>query len=265
MVGTRRASEHGLAVSRFFARQFASRGLAVVSGLALGVDAASHRGALDAAGRTIGIVGSGIDDASLYPRANLRLAREILKCGGLMISENPPGTKPQNWDFPKRNRLIAALSAATVVVEAPIKSGALITAKSALELGREVYAVPADALRESAAGSNGLIADGAAPLLSAERLVEDCFPGLAKAKKPFSAYEPAGAEEAAILKELAKRPLHTDDLADAAGLPVPVIQSILTALELKGAVNAMGNMRWTMAAAPQNPDPENGRAKRADN
>jgi len=245
VVGTRRASEHALSASRSFARAFGEAGLCVVSGLAFGVDACSHRGALDAKAKTIAVVGSGVDDASLYPRANLRLAREILERGGLIVSENPSGTKPANWDFPKRNRVIAALAAATVVVEAPVKSGALITAKFALELGREVYVCPADALRESARGSNGLLKDGASPLLDADDLVSAVFPGLGTgARFDREALKPHNQEEAALLACLASGPKHVDDLVSASRIPAAAAQAALSGLELRGLVASLGNMRW---------------------
>ena len=139
---------------------------AVVSGLAYGIDAAAHRGALDAKGKTIAVVGSGIDDASIYPRSNFRLAKELLASGGLIISGKSGRHQAAELGFSQKESRYpyAALARATVVVEAPEKSGALITAKYALELGREVYAVPADALKESARGSNRLIGSGATPL-----------------------------------------------------------------------------------------------------
>lgn len=231
--------------SRTFSRAFAQAGLAVVSGLAFGVDAVSHRGALDARGKTIAVIGSGVDDASIYPRANFRLAKEILTSGGLLVSENPPGTKPQNWDFPKRNRIIAALARATVVVEAPVKSGALITAKYALELGREVYAVPADALRASARGSNGLLADGAVPLLDPETLIQAVFPGQIPASGVDpKTFEPHNQETVALLAALKNGALHVDDLIAATKIPAPIVHATLTNLELQGLVSSLGSMRW---------------------
>jgi DNA processing protein len=247
MVGTRHASEHGLTAARSFSRAFAAAGIAVTSGLAFGVDAASHRGALDGGGKTIAVVGSGIDDDSLYPRANLRLALDILSGGGLILSENPPGTKPQNWDFPKRNRLIAALARATVAVEAPQKSGALITVKYALELGREVYAVPGDALRASSRGSNELIASGATPLLDPDRLIEAVFPGQSrKSRTPAENFRPGSEEEALILGILRQGSAHADELAQKAGIKAQAANAALTSLELRGAVTALGNMRWCL-------------------
>jgi DNA processing protein len=243
IVGTRTHSEHGGHAAHQFAGAFARAGLAVVSGLAFGIDAAAHEGALDARGATIAVLGSGVDDASLFPRGHLGLARRLLAGNGLIVSENPPGTKPAKWDFPKRNRIIAALSRATVVVEAPEKSGALITAKFALELGRDLYAVPADALRESARGSNRLIAFGAPPLIDPEELIRTftdapVFDG--KAARPHN------QDEAAILGALTAGPRHIDEVTELAKLPAHTVLATLSALELRGAVHALGNMRWTL-------------------
>lgn len=242
VVGTRRASEHALAVAGDFSETFARAGLVVVSGLAFGVDASSHEGALAAGGLTVAVLGSGVDDASVYPRANFPLARRILETGGAVVSENPPGTKPRDWDFPKRNRLIAALGAATVVVEAPEKSGSIITAKYALELGRDVYAVPADALRESAYGSNRLIADGAIPLLNPGELIENLLGE--NLKIDAARIEPHNQNEALLLNALKNSSGHADELAELTGLPAASVLSGLTALELRGAVVALGAMRY---------------------
>ena len=248
VVGTRKASEHGLAAARAYARALAQSGICIVSGLAYGVDAAAHRGALDAKSKTIAVVGSGIDDLALYPRANLRLGQEILANGGLIISENPEGTKPQTWDFIKRNRLIAALARATVVVEAPVKSGALTTAKYALELGREVYAVPGDALRENTKGSNGLIASGASPLIDPQELIQTIFPAKKKrGKTDQSLIKPQNPEEAAVLRALASGTRHVDELVAETKLSAESAQAALTALELRGVIASLGNMRYGLA------------------
>jgi DNA processing protein len=239
MVGTRRASTNGLAVARNYAHTFASHGIAVVSGLAIGIDAASHTGAIDANGPTIAVLGSGVDDDSLYPRANLGLARRLLSAGGLILSENPPGTHPQNFHFPMRNRVIAALSRATVVVEAPLKSGALITAKYALEIGRDVYAVPADVTRESAYGSNKLIAFGAPPLLDPNELVETIT---GETGFDANAARPQNPNEQILLSVLTAAPMHVDDLTAASKLTTATVQATLTALELRGAIVSHGNM-----------------------
>lgn len=166
----------------------------------------------------------------------------------MIISENPPGTHPQNWDFPKRNRIIAALARATIVIEAPIKSGALITAKYALEMGREVFVVPADALRVSAKGSNGLLVSGATPLLDPQELIAAVFPGLKENQKtlPIS-IKSENPDEAAIIKVLTTGSKHVDDIVTIAKLPTPVVQATLSTLELRGIVLALPGMRYSLA------------------
>lgn len=195
---------------------------------------------------TIAVVGSGIDDETLYPRANLRLGQEILKSGGLIISENPAGYKPQPWDFVKRNRLVAALARATVVIEAPIKSGALITAKYALEMGRDVYAVPGDALRENTKGSNGLIKDGATPLIDPQELIQAVFPSKERRRSDPGLLKPQNPEEGAIIKALSSGTKHVDELVAATKLSSETAQATLTGLELRGVIASLGNMRYSL-------------------
>ena len=202
---------------------------------------------MDAKGKTVAVVGSGIDDAALYPRANLRLGQEILASGGLIISENPPGTQPQTWDFIKRNRLIAALARTTIVVEAPVKSGALSTAKYALELGREVYAVPGDALRENTKGSNGLIASGAIPLIDPQELIQAIFPAKKARRGDPNLIKPHNNEEAMIIKALSLGTRHVDELVAETKLSAETAQAALAALEIRGVIASLGNMRYALA------------------
>ena len=202
---------------------------------------------MDAKGKTVAVVGSGIDDAALYPRANLRLGQEILATGGLIISENPPGTQPQTWDFIKRNRLIAALARTTIVVEAPVKSGALSTAKYALELGREVYAVPGDALRENTKGSNGLIASGAIPLIDPQELIQAIFPAKKARRGDQNLIKPHNNEEAMIIKALSRGTRHVDELVAETKLSAETAQAALAALEIRGVIASLGNMRYALA------------------
>ena len=202
---------------------------------------------MDAKGKTVAVVGSGIDDAALYPRANLRLGQEILATGGLIISENPPGTQPQTWDFIKRNRLIAALARTTIVVEAPVKSGALSTAKYALELGREVYAVPGDALRENTKGSNGLIASGAIPLIDPQELIQAIFPAKKARRGDPNLIKPHNNEEAMIIKALSLGTRHVDELVAETKLSAETAQAALAALEIRGVIASLGNMRYALA------------------
>ena len=169
IVGARACSAYGRQIARSLGRELAAAGLVVVSGLARGVDSEAHRGALEAAGTTVAVLGCGIDRD--YPAANRELARQIAATG-LVVSEYAPGVEPAPWRFPARNRIVAGLCAATVVVEARERSGALITADFALEEGREVFAVPGEITSALSAGSNALLRLGATPLTRAEDVLE---------------------------------------------------------------------------------------------
>jgi DNA processing protein len=170
IVGARACSAYGAEVARMFAREATTAGAVVVSGLARGVDAAAHRGALDADGATVAVLGCGIDRD--YPAAHAQLAREIVATGGLVVSEYEPGVEPAPWRFPARNRIIAGLAAATVVVEARERSGALITADFALEEGREVLAVPGEITSALSSGTNALLRLGATPATCGDDVLE---------------------------------------------------------------------------------------------
>jgi len=163
IVGTRRATSYGKDIAFKIAETLAQEGVIIVSGLALGIDSAAHEGALAAGGKTWAVLGSGIEN--IWPRSNLKLAGRILESGGALISEYPPGTKAQFFTFPQRNRIVAGLSKLVIVVEAPEKSGALITARLALEAGREVAAVPGDITRANFLGANRLLREGAHPIV----------------------------------------------------------------------------------------------------
>ena len=162
IVGTRRATSYGKDIAFKIAETLAEEGVIIVSGLALGIDSAVHEGALKAGGKTWAVLGSGIEN--IWPRSNLKLAGRILESGGALISEYPPGTKAQFFTFPQTNRIVAGLSKLVIVVEAPEKSGALITARLALEAGREVAAVPGDITRANFLGANRLLREGAHPI-----------------------------------------------------------------------------------------------------
>jgi len=164
VVGARACSGYGASVARSLAREAAAAGIVVVSGLARGIDGEAHRGALDAGGTTVAVLGCGIDRD--YPAAHADLARRIVESGGLVVSEYAPGVEPAPWRFPARNRIVAGLAATTVVVEARERSGALITADLALEEGRDVFAVPGEITSALSAGTNALLKLGAAPLTS---------------------------------------------------------------------------------------------------
>lgn len=171
VVGSRKASAYGLAMAEAIGSVVAEAGWPVVSGLASGIDAAAHRGCLDAGGTAVAVLGSGIDH--WYPAANRRLGERVLASGGAVVSEFGPGIVPEPWRFPARNRIISGLSGVVVVVEAAERSGALVTARLALEQGRDVFAVPGDVDRPTSVGANRLIRDGAVPLVALDELLED--------------------------------------------------------------------------------------------
>ena len=223
VVGARACSPYGAQVARMLGRELAGAGLVVVSGLARGIDGEAHRGALEAGGLTVAVLGCGIDRD--YPAAHAELARRIRE-NGLVVAEYEPGVEPAPWRFPARNRIIAGLCAATVVVEARERSGALITADLALEEGREVFAVPGEITSTLSAGTNALLKVGAAPCTSAADVLE--LFGLARDER---AQPELSADAAKVLDGL---PAAADELARATGLDARTVAVALAELELGG-------------------------------
>ena len=220
VVGARACSGYGASVGRSLGRELASAGLVVVSGLARGIDAEVHRGALETSGTTVAVLGCGIDRD--YPAAHAELARRVAGAG-LIVSEYAPGVEPAPWRFPARNRIVAGLCAASVVVEARERSGALITADLALEEGREVFAVPGEITSALSAGTNALLKLGAAPLTSAADVLASF--GI----EP----EPEQGESSPLLELL---PASADELVRKTGLGADEIARALVELELEGRV-----------------------------
>jgi DNA processing protein len=231
IVGARACSAYGRHVARLLGRELAGTGLVVVSGMARGVDAEAHRGALDAGGTTVAVLGCGVERN--YPASHAELAGKI-GAAGLLVSEYPPGVEPAPWRFPARNRIIAGLTSATVVVEARERSGALITADFALEEGREVFAVPGEIVSALSKGSNALLRLGATPLTDPIDVLEALG---------IEAAEPAtpslGSDAAALLEALGSGPASADDLARATGLGPGAVAAGLAELEL-AALAAQG-------------------------
>ena len=229
IVGARACSAYGRQIARSLGRELAAAGLVVVSGLARGVDSEAHRGALEASGTTVAVLGCGIDRD--YPAANRELARQIAATG-LVVSEYAPGVEPAPWRFPARNRIVAGLCAATVVVEARERSGALITADFGLEEGREVFAVPGEITSTLSAGSNALLRLGATPLTCAQDVLESF--GLAV---PERLDPELGPTAAAVLERVREGAAGADELARVTGLGAGELAAILTELELAGKVS----------------------------
>lgn len=226
IVGARACSSYGSHVARTFGRELAAGGLLVVSGMARGVDGEAHRGALEAGGPTVAVLGCGVDRA--YPAAHAELARRIA-AGGLVVSEYAPGVEPAPWRFPARNRIVAGLCQATVVVEARERSGALITADLALEEGREVFAVPGEITSALSAGSNALLRTGAVPATGSADVLESF--GLVPAERPTRELTSGAAR---VLEVVRDGPASADEIVRAAGMGAAQVAAALVELELNG-------------------------------
>ena len=239
MVGTRKATGYGRDAAAFFARQLAQQGVTIVSGLAHGIDSAAHRSALEAGGRTIAVLGCGID--RVYPPDHAELARQITQQGAL-ISEFPVGSKPEARHFPRRNRIISGLSLGVLVVEAPEKSGAMITADLAAEQGRDVFAVPGTIFNAASTGTNRLIQDGAKLVMTVEDILDELNIAQRKveARTLTRQIAPTGKEEPALLRFLSAQPLPVDELVRQSGLSTAEVLSTLTVLELQGYIEDDG-------------------------
>ncbi len=227
VVGTRKATSYGKAVVKKLTSQLVEAGFVIVSGLAFGIDALAHEVALKMGGKTVAILGTGVDVC--YPSSNRRIYDQILQ-KGCVVSEFPMGTKPAKHQFPMRNRIIAGLSRATIVIEAPMGSGALITAQQAAEIGREVFAVPGDIDRKTSEGCNWLIKMGATPLLDCEQVLE--LYGLSKQTVK---------EEDDFLKIFDEGPLQVEELSLKTGLSLPEVLAKLTEYELAGKIVKMSD------------------------
>jgi len=243
VVGTRRMTSYGRQCVAAIVPDLVRSGLSIISGLALGVDAEAHKTAIENEGYTVAILGTGVDDDSIYPRENFHLAQRILSQGGAVISEFPIGTDSRREHFPMRNRLIATLSAATLVIEASEESGSLITAKSALEENREVLAVPGPIWSEQSRGSNQLIKLGAKVCTMAADVLEAIAYDRPELIAQARAELPLDETEAAILETLVE-PLHIDRVAEILGLDAPTMSSKMALLEIKGLAKPIGGQMW---------------------
>jgi DNA processing protein len=248
VVGSRRATSYGIITTGNLSGALASHGVCVVSGMARGVDTAAHKGALQAGGRSIGVLGCGID--TIYPPENRKLFEEMAQ-KGCLVSEFPLGTMPLAENFPRRNRIISGLSRGVLVVEAAVKSGSLITAQYALEHGRDVFAVPGNVSFATSRGCNGLIKQGAKLVDCVEDILEE-LPGyeLAANDSPLF-HKPArnfalSPKEAAIFELLARSPLHIDEIISQTELTAGEVSSMLLHLELKGAVTALPGTHYAV-------------------
>lgn len=237
IVGTRTYTSYGKQVTENIVSDLIQAGVAIISGLAIGIDTFAHKSAIESGGRTIAVLGSAMDEKSFYPSCNKRLAHKIVQ-NGAVISEYAPGTKSERWFFPQRNRIISGLSLGVLVVEAPEKSGALITATQALEQNREVFAIPGSIYSKNSVGTNKLIQMGAKLVTNANDILEELnLPLLEENKKEF---KPENKEQEILLNILIKEPTHIDAITKKSNLKAGIVSSTLIILELKGAVKNTG-------------------------
>jgi len=246
VVGTRGPTVYGKEIAARVVPELVRAGLTIVSGLARGIDTIAHRAALDVGGRTIAVLGCGID--VVYPAENRSLFNRIPQRGAI-VTEYPIGTKPDAFNFPARNRIISGLSLGTVVVEAGHTSGALITADYALEQNREVFAFPGRATDRGSFGCNRLIRDGRAKLVTGtEDILAELDLTVAVQQLEIKVAIPANDEESRLLALLSHEPVHVDDLVRQSSLTAPVVASTLVMLELKGSVRQIGSMSYVLAS-----------------
>lgn len=242
VVGTRRATVYGRMAAQEFSRGLAVNGITVVSGLARGVDTVSHRAALDAGGRTVAVLANGLD--TVYPPENRRLAEEIAERGAV-LSDYPLGTKPRADFFPRRNRILSGVSLGTLVVEGDHDSGAMITARFAMEQNREVFAVPGSIFSPQSKGPFGLIKDGATPVANVEGILEALNLSVAGKQLDFGrAAPPESEDERALMAALSREPQHIDAVVRRSGLAAATVSGTLALLELKGLVRDVGGMQF---------------------
>lgn len=244
VVGTRRLTAYGRQIARELTLGLARSGVTVISGLARGIDSLAHQTAIDAGGRTIAVLGSGLNQ--IYPPENRRLADQIAAGNGAIISEYALDTSPDAKNFPPRNRIISGLSLGTIVVEAGERSGALITASFALEQNREVFAVPGPITSKASKGTNRLIQEGAKLVTSIDDVLEELNLTQATQQQAVQLFMPESAEEALLLQHLVDAPTHVDELSRQSGLPTALVSSTLTLMELKGMVQQVGGMKYVM-------------------
>lgn len=245
IVGTRNVTSYGKQLCKDTSAYLAGHGITIVSGLARGVDGIAHRAALDIGGRTIAVLGSGVD--VIYPPEHRKLAEDIMKSGAV-LSDYAPGTKPDGINFPPRNRIISGLSRGTIVIEAGERSGALITAKFAVEQGRDVFAVPGSVLSPMSKGTNHIIGEGAIPMTNPATIISHL--GLEKIKNVSSVEKIEMSQlEQRVYQALGNNTMHVDDLCAKLDMPIEKINATLMMMQLKSMVIQENNLEYRAVKA----------------
>lgn len=243
VVGTRRFSSYGAQVCEHVVEELTRAGLAIISGMAVGIDALAHKTCIANRGYTIAVLGSGVARGAIFPQFHQPLAREIVKTGGAVISEFPAAMKAERWTFPLRNRIIAGLSRGILVIEAPAKSGALITASCALEYNRDVFAIPGTIFSSKSEGANELIKAGAYPVTSPQDIFNAW--NIVTKKK---AIDETASEKEKLLLEMLDEPLTVDDLSKMLGSQSRTIAELVTTLELQGKLKTISGKIYKAAS-----------------
>ena len=243
IVGTRRVTPYGRQVTDEIASSLARNGVTIVSGFARGVDGIAHKSALSCGGRTLAVLGCGVD--RIYPPEHRSLVNELMKQGSL-ISDYAPGTPPDGINFPPRNRIISGLSMAVIVIEAGERSGALITAGFAADQGREVFAVPGSIVAPQSKGTNRLIHNGARPLLEARDVLEVLDLTAVTEHRTARSILPKDNTEALLLSVLGHEPVHVDEIGSRTEMPIEKVSATLALMELKGMVKQVGGMNYVV-------------------
>ena len=246
VVGARKFSSYGKRLTEDIVSELSRYKITIVSGLALGIDALAHSAALSANGRTIGVLGSGVDRQSVYPAANRNLSEKIIAQGGAIISEFPLGAPGLRHHFPQRNRIIAGLSKGVLVIEAGEKSGSLITARFALDFNREVFAVPGSVYSPVSAGANALIKEGAILARNGADIIESLDLKRVSLYIDTKSIAPETNEEKALLSFLSREPVHVNELIRLSGLSPAAVSGSLTIMEMKGMVKNLGGMEYVL-------------------
>jgi DNA processing protein len=250
IVGTRTASDYGLRIAEKLAKELSEHGITIVSGLAMGIDSAAHKGAIKSKGRTIAVFGNSLEE--VHPRSNQKLAGEILRSGGCLMSEFPLGTKPEKWTFPRRNRIISGLSLGVIVVEGAQDSGALITARFGLEQGKEVFAVPGSIETNKSIAPHSLIKDGAKLIENTQDIFEELKHLLPATKEKrtaeFKNFDALTHDEKKVLDFLSLEPLHIDEISEKTDINMQSLSALLLNLELNGFIKQLPGKKFILVS-----------------